>query len=267
MSGLREIQPSYRAVYYVPISLIHSRPVPPRGGADGQKLLELAASIRQHGLLQPITVRAAQNGYEIVLGERRFRACVMLGFSYIDAFVLNAAGEEATLYALLENKDQEALHFLDEAAAYAAMSANGISAETISRQVGTSAEEIGKKLRLLSLTPEVRQLIRESALTDRHARALLSVRDAEKQMSLARQTAKLRLTPQETEALAAKAAGDASRPVPKRKVISVVWEPRLYLNAIYGIIRRMREAGLETQTNTAEDDGWITLNVRIRKQK
>ncbi len=267
MSGLREIQPSYRAVYYVPISLIHSRPVPPRGGADGQKLLELAASIRQHGLLQPITVRAAQNGYEIVLGERRFRACVMLGFSYIDAFVLNAAEEEATLYALLENKDQEALHFLDEAAAYAAMSANGISAETISRQVGTSAEEIGKKLRLLSLTPEVRQLIRESALTDRHARALLSVRDAEKQMSLARQTAKLRLTPQETEALAAKAAGDASRPVPKRKVISVVWEPRLYLNAIYGIIRRMREAGLETQTNTAEDDGWITLNVKIRKQK
>ena len=267
MSGLREIQPSYRAVYYVPISLIHSRTAPPRGGAEDQMLLELAASIRQHGLLQPITVRAVQNGYEIVLGERRFRACAMLGFSYIDAFVLNAAGEEATLYALLENKDQEALHFLDEAAAYAAMTANGFTAEAISRQVGISTEEISKKQRLLSLMPDVQQLIRESGLTERHARALLSVQDAEKQRNVAWQTVKLRLTPQETEALAAKAAGDASRPVPKRKVISVVWEPRLYLNAIYGIIRLMREAGLETQTNTAEDDGWITLNVKIRKQK
>ena len=264
MSGLREIQPSYRAVYYVPVSLIQSRPAPPRGGADGQKLLELAASIRQHGLLQPITLRATDSGYEIVLGERRFRACVMLGFSYVDAFVLNAEEEEATLYALLENKNQEAPHFLDEALAYAAMAKNGTTAEAIARQIGTSPESISKKLSLLSLTPDVQQFIRESGLTERHARALLSVRDAEKQMRIARQAAKLHLTPHETEALAAK---EDMASQPKRKVISVVWEPRLYLNAIYGIIRQMRQAGLETQTNTTDDDGWITLNVKIRKQK
>ena len=264
MSGLQEIQPSYRAVYYVPIALIHSRPFPPRGGEDEQMLLELAASIRQHGLLQPITVRATGSGYEIVLGERRFRACVMLGFSYVDAFVLGAGPEEASLYSLLENKYQQPFHFLDETAAYAAMLKDGISLGTIARQTGTSAETIEKKLRLLTLSPEVQHFIRQSGLTERHARALLPVREGEKQLALAQQAAKLRLSPHETEALAAKE--EASTPH-KRKVISVVWEPRLYLNAISGIIRQMRQAGLETQATTAEDDGWITLNVKIRRQK
>ena len=100
MSVLREIQPSYRAVYYVPLSQIHSRPFAKRSDEENG-LLGLAASIRRHGLLQPVTVRPVSDGYEIVLGQRRFQACVMLGFTYVDAFVLNANEKEAALYALL----------------------------------------------------------------------------------------------------------------------------------------------------------------------
>ena len=267
MRILREIQPSYRAVYYVPISRIHPRSAPPREEADEQKLLALAASIRQYGLLQPITVRVTERGYEIVLGQRRFQACVMLGFTYVDAFVLNANEKEATLYALLENKYQEPPHFLDEAEAYAAMQANGASVDAIARQSGESAETIEKKLRLLALPQEVRQFLRTSSLSERHARALLLLTDAEQQMHVARQAARLRLSPRETEALAEKENAGDSSDQPRRKVISMVWEPRLYLNAINTIIRKMRDAGLDARAEQSEDDACITLNLKIRKTK
>ena len=267
MSVLQEIQPSYRAVYYVPVSRIQPRPSPPREEADEQKLLALAASIRQYGLLQPITVRVTERGYEIVLGQRRFQACAMLGFTYVDAFVLNTSENEAALYALLENAHQEPLHFLDEAEAYGSLQANGTPVDTIARQTGESAETIEKKLRLLALPQEVRQFLRASGLTERHARTLLPLTDTEQQLRIARQAARLRLSPRETEALVEKEnAGDGSSPT-RRKVISMVWEPRLYLNAVNTIIRKMRDAGLDAIAEQREDDACITLNLKIRKTK
>lgn len=267
MSVLQEIQPSYRAVYYVPISRIQPRSAPPREKADEQKLLALAASIRQYGLLQPITVRVTENGYEIVLGQRRFQACVMLGFTYVDAFVLNAGENEAALYALMENAYQAPLHYLDEAEAYRALQANGTPVDVIARQSGKSAEAIEKKLRLLAMPQEVQQFLRASGLSERHARALLLLTDAEQQLRIARQAARLRLSPRETEALVEKEnAGDSSGQ-PRRKVISMVWEPRLYLNALNAIIRKMRDAGLDAIAEQREDDACITLNLKIRKTK
>ena len=266
MSVLREIQPSYRAVYYVPVALIRSRPDPAREQADEQKLLELAASIRQYGLLQPITVRAVADGYEIVLGERRFQACVMLGFSYIDAFVLQAGKQEAALYSLLENTHREPLHFFDLAASCAALAENGMPLEAITRHMGESEEWVENKIALLRLDAETRAFIRESGLSERHARALLPLPDAEAQLSLARRAARLHLSPRETEALAEKEMNPEALP-PKRKVISVVWEPRLYVNAIRGIVRNMQDAGLEAQSSDTEDDSWITLSIKIRKRK
>ena len=267
MSFLQEIQPSYRSVYYIPLSRIQSRPSPPRGDKDEEKLFELASSIRQWGLLQPVTLRATENGYEIILGERRVRACILLGFTYIDAFVLQAEQSEAVLYSLLENMYQRPLHFLDEAAAYTEILESGTSMETIARQLGKSVANIEKKRALVQLFPETQRIIRESGLSERHARALLPLNDAEKQSRMARQATQLHLSPLELEALVAKETANSFSVSPKRKIISMVWEPRLYLNAIYSIIHRMREAGLETQTNTSEDDTWSTMNVNISRQK
>ena len=185
MSFLQEIQPSYRSVYYIPLSRILPRPSPPRGDKDQEKLFELASSIRQWGLLQPVTLRAAENGYEIVLGERRVRACILLGFTYIDAFVLQAGQNETAIYSLQENMHQRPLHFLDEAAAYNEMRENGLSIESIAKQLGQSAANIEKKLALKRLFPETQQAIRESGLSERHARALLPLNDPEKQTRMA----------------------------------------------------------------------------------
>ena len=267
MSFLREIQPSYRAVYYVPLSQIRDRPFMTRSGEEEGELFALAASIRQYGLLQPITVRVTENGYEVVLGQRRFRACLLLGFSYIDAFVLQVEESEATLYSLLENTQQQPLHFLDEAAAYAAVKENGISTASIARQAGESETNVEKKLALLALAPATRQYIREAGLTERHARALLRIQDAEKQLRLARQAARLCLSPHETERLAEKENSDLPDAAPKRKIISLVWEPRLYLNAMYNIIKKMRDAGLDVSSEHSEDEESISLNLKIRKRK
>ena len=265
MSVLREIQPSYRAVYYVPTALIKPRPYPMRDQYDQEKLLALAASIRQYGLLQPVTVRWTGDGYEIVLGERRLQACVMLGFSYIDAFVLQAAERETALYSLLENTCREPLHFFDLAASCASLEESGMPAEAIGQQLSAGTEWVEKLRSLLQLPPEVRRYIREAGLTARHASALLPLMDSKKQMSIAQRSARLRLSPRATEALVEKDLDPAAQP--KRKIISVIREPRLYVNAIHSIVEKMRAAGMDARTDTSEDDSWITVNIKIRKRK
>ena len=179
---------------------------------------------------------------------------------------MQAAEKDAALYSLLENTHREPLHFFDLAASCAALAENGMPLEAIARHTGGSAEWVEKKMALLRLAPEVRRCIRESGLSERHARALLPLPDAEAQLSLARRVARLRLSPRETEALAEKEL-NRKDPPPRRKIISVVWEPRLYVNAIRAIVQNMRDAGLEAQSSDTEDDGWITLNIKIRKRK
>ena len=266
MGVMRDIQPSYRAVCYVPTALIRPRPYSARGDGDDSGLLELAASIRQYGLLQPVTVRAVEGGYEIVLGERRLQACVLLGFSYVDAFILQADEQEAALYSLLENIQQTPLHYFDLAQLFSAQAARGVSPEAIARQTGKSALWVKKKLELMRLAPDARDFIREAGLSERHAQAILRAAGPEAQLRIARKAAHLRLSIRETEALIEKEGLPPSETPPRRKVISMVWEPRLYLNAIRDIVRQMRDAGLEAHDETGGDGDWLTLSIKIRRR-
>ena len=232
MSDTREIQPSYRAVYSVPMALITPGPGPGRYGDAG--LPELASSIRRCGLLEPITLRATEGVfYEIVMGERRYRACMMLGYSRIDAFILRVSDAEAALFSLLENSQRQPLHFFETAERYEALSAAGMDEETLSRCAGKSPAEISAKLQLLGLPPETKRQILDMGLTERQAKALLSPSGSQ----------------------------------PKRKVISTVWQPRLYLNAIQSLVRQMQGSGIEAQADTKEDGDWMILNIRIRNRK
>ena len=266
MSVTRDIQPSYRAVCYVPTALIRPRPYSVRGEGGGGDLLELASSIRQYGLLQPITVRAVEGGYEIVLGERRLQACILLGFSYIDAFVLQAGEQEAALYSLLENIQQTPLHYFDLALSFSAQVARGASLENIARQTGKSALWVSRKMELTRLAPDVQDYIREVGLSERHARALLRIPGPEEQLRIARKAAHLHLSPRETEAMIEKEGRHPPDIPPRRKVISMVWEPRLYLNAIRDIVRQMRDTGMEAYDETGGDEDWLTMYIRIRRR-
>lgn len=266
MSVLQQGSSGGRQVCWLPMAEIHPNPRQPRKMFDDLRLMELAASIRQHGLLQPISVRPAQQGYEIVMGERRFRACQLLGFTHIDAFVLSSAGQETALLALIENLQRENLHFFEEAEAYADLIAQGMSQETLARRLGKSPSGVANKLRLLKLEPKLRQLLEEEGLSERHARALLPLPDAAARLRIASQAARDHLTVRETEALVQKALRRLPVPPPGRRVISLVRDPRLYLNAIKSVVAQMQESGLQADYSLQESGGWLEAKIRVPKK-
>ena len=117
MRNLQALQTAGRQLCWLPLSSIHPNSRQPRTDFDEFALMELAASIRQNGLLQPVTVRPAAEGYELIMGERRCRACRLLGHTHIEAFVLPADDQESALLALVENVQRKNLHFFEEAEA------------------------------------------------------------------------------------------------------------------------------------------------------
>ena len=267
MSVLRESRDSSagRQVCWLPMDRIVPNPGQPRKEFDDHALLELASSIRQHGLLQPITVRAAAAGYEIIMGERRFRACQLLGFSHIDAFILPVSEGESAVLALIENLQRENLHYFEEAEAYADLLARGMTQEALARKIGKSPSGVANKLRLLKLEPELRRYLMEEGMSERHARALLSLPDAAARNRIAHQAAQMRLTVRETEALVMKAQKRLPVPPPSRKVISLVRDHRLYVNAIKSVLQQMQDTGLEAQLETEENNAWLEMRIRIKK--
>lgn len=266
MSVLRADPPGNgRQVCWLPLEQIHPNPHQPRRIFDDVALMELAASIRRHGLLQPITVRSTAAGYEIIMGERRFRACQMLGFTHIDAFVLPAGPDESSLLALIENIQRENLHFFEEAEAYAALLEKGISRDALARQLGKSPSALANKLRLIKLDKPLRNLITEEGLSERHARALLALPDAQARLRIARQAAQRSLTVRETEALIRKAQQRLPVPPPGRKVISMVRDPRLYINAIRSVVQQMQESGIAAQMDMQSGGAHISLHIQIAK--
>lgn len=265
MSVLQEGASGGRQVCWLPMAEIRPNPQQPRREFDDLRLMELASSIRQHGLLQPITVRPMEEGYEIVMGERRFRACQMLGFTHIDAFVLAATGQETALLALIENLQRENLHFFEEAEAYADLLGQGMSQEALARRLGKSPSGVANKLRLLKLEPALRHLLLEEGLSERHARALLPLPDAAARMRIAAQAARDHLTVRETEALVQKALRRLPVPPPSRRMISLVRDPRLYLNAIKSVVSQMQESGMQADYSLQESDGWLEARIRLPK--
>lgn len=265
MSVMQEGQPAGgRQACALPMERIFPNPHQPRREFNDYALMELASSIRQHGLLQPITVRANACGYEIIMGERRYRACQMLGYTAIDAFILPVNPGESALLALIENLQREDLHFFEEAEAYADLISQGMTQEALARRLGKSASGIANKLRLLKLPPELRAYIWEEGLSERHARALIPLPDGPVRLRIARQAVQQHLTVRETEALVLRAQRRLPKAPANRKVISMVHDRRLYLNAIKSVVKQMQETGLEAQMETAEEDGWTEMRIRVK---
>ena len=259
-----------RQVCWLPLCSIIPNPDQPRREFSESALNELANSIRQFGLLQPITVRENGSGqYEIIMGERRFRACQMLGQTHIDAIVLPATGRESAMMALVENLQREDLHFFEEAEAFASLiDKYQMTQDELSRRLGKSACTIANKLRLLRLDPELRALIFEENLSERHARALLRLPDGPGRLRIARQAANTNLTVRETEALVERALARLPvPPPPHRRLISLVRDHRLYMNAIKGIVTQMQETGIPAEYNVMEYGESIELRIVLPKRK
>lgn len=190
----------------LPIAKVEPREGQPRTIFDEETLSELAESIREYGLIQPVTVRKLSSGYyQLIAGERRWRAARLAGLSEIPARVIEADDRLATELALVENLQREDLNPIEEAQGYRTLMEDyGLTQDEAALRVGKSRPSVANALRLLSLAPEVLQFVEQGLLSAGHARALVSVKPEELQIDAARQVMRNGLSVRKTEELAKK---------------------------------------------------------------
>ena len=187
----------------LPIYKVEPNPEQPRQDFDEEALQNLSESIAIHGVIQPLTVRETAGGYyQIIAGERRWRAARMAGLNEIPAVIIDADDKKATELALIENLQRENLNPVEEALGYQSLIEGfGLTQEEAAQQVGKSRPAVTNALRLLSLCPEVLVKLRAGELTAGHARAILTLKDAKKQAEAAQKISALGLSVRQAELL------------------------------------------------------------------
>ena len=207
---------------YLPISQVESCASQPRKQFDPELLSDLADSIREHGIIQPLTVRKLQSGYyQIIAGERRWRAARMAGLSEVPAIVIEADDRKAMELALIENLQRADLNPIEEAEGYQQLiSQYGMTQEQAAERVGKSRPAVANALRLLSLGPEILKLVEAGTISAGHARALLVLKTDGERMAVAQKVQNLSLSVRQTEALCKKMAKPVKE-APKEAPVAV----------------------------------------------
>lgn len=254
-------------VQYIPLGRIRPNPQQPRRSFDEEGLAELAASIRSCGILQPLTVRRAGDGYELVAGERRLRAARIAGLREVPCLVAQVGEEDSALLALMENLQRRDLDCWEEAQAIARLiSRYGLSQEEAARRLGRAQPTVANKLRLLRLPEDVRALLRENGLTERHARALLRLQDPEVQRRAAGDMVRRGMNVAQAEAYVEKLLQSAQVTPPWGRSTYIIKDVRLFLNSVDRGLHLMRQAGVDAGWNRQDTDREILLTIRIPKR-
>ena len=261
-------------VQYIPLGRIRPNPQQPRRSFDEEGLAELAASIRSCGILQPLTVRRAGEGYELVAGERRLRACrlaklerIPAGLREVPCLVAQVGEEDSALLALMENLQRRDLDCWEEAQAIARLiSRYGLSQEEAARRLGRAQPTVANKLRLLRLPEDVRALLRENGLTERHARALLRLQDPEVQRRAAGDMVRRGMNVAQAEAYVEKLLQSAQVTPPRGRSTYIIKDVRLFLNSVDRGLHLMRQAGVDAGWDRQDTDREILLTIRIPKR-
>lgn len=243
-------------VHYVSIESIVPNINQPRQFFNDESIQELSQSIKSYGILQPLTVRKMEeDNYELVAGERRFRAAKIAGLQKVPVIVIEVDNKESAVLALLENLQREDLNFLEEAEAYQNLiKLHSYKQEELAELIGKKQSTIANKLRILKLDKEVRETVIRNNLTERHARALLKSPDKEFQLMILKKVIEDDLNVKATEKLIEKELMKLSNDevaADSQKKIKGIFSPRVYMNTIkqvfdqYGIDAKYTSKNLE----------------------
>ena len=196
-------EPEVKSSLFLPISQVESCAAQPRKQFDPDALADLADSIRQHGIIQPLTVRKLQSGYyQIIAGERRWRAARMANLSEIPAVIIEADDKKVKELALIENLQRQDLNPVEEAMGYQSLiDEYGLTQEDAAKRVGKSRPAVANALRLLSLSPDILEMLRIGKLTAGHARAVLVLKTEKRQLEAAQKISALGLSVRQAELL------------------------------------------------------------------
>ncbi len=272
------------AVTCLPLDSIRMNPYQPRKEFARSSLVELANSILEYGVLQPISVRVLKTGtYELIAGERRLRASRLAGLSEIPAIIFQINDNDSAILALVENLQRENLNYMEEAEGYySLLMDHGFTQEELSSKVGKSQSTIANKIRLLRLPPMVKKIIHENGLSERHARSLLRLPDEQLQIRALKNICDDGMSVQETEEMVLDMMAQYVRPDPHRafgrselaeahkkkgKVKFVIKDIRVFVNTIREAVTMMKESGIHARAAQFDREEYVEFVIRIPKKE
>ena len=263
----RNLRMREREVARIPIDAIRPNPYQPRRVFAQDALEELCASIKQYGLLQPISVR------KLIAGERRLRACRMAGMKFIDAIIFSTYEQDSAVIAMMENLQRENLHYMEEAEGYQNLIRDhGLSQDELARRLGKNQSTIANKMRILKLPMAVKRMLLQYSLTERHARALLRLHDEEMQMHVIQIIVQQNLNVKATEDLVERTISrmygiekeeeEQSRTRPS-KISGFVRDTRLFVNSLRTVVQQMADAGLNPKLESRDKEEGMEIKIWI----
>ena len=256
--------PKNKQIQDLPLARIHPNRFQPRHAFSSESISELAQTLREEGLLQPIIVREDGEEYEIIAGERRFRAAQSLGWEKIPAIVNNLSDQQTASLALIENLQREDLNPIDEATAYEnLMELNSLTQAQLAKDIGKSQSYVATKLRLLKLEPQIQEALASGAITARHGRALLALSSDQQKQAL-EQILSDKLNVKQTEELVAKLLEGPAKPKEKRKVFRMSHDMRVQINTIKEAVKLAKQSGIKVKVAEQKDGDEYSITIVMK---
>lgn len=257
----------------IAIDRVKPNPYQPRRVFSDNALEELATSILEHGLMQPITVRMIGDSYELIAGERRLKASKIAGLETIPAVVVEVTTKDSAVLALIENLQRENLNFLEESQAYQIiMQDYGYTQQELAGTLGKNQSTIANKLRILKLSPKVQNLLIENKLTERHARALLKLPNEEYQLKVLEKVIKQELNVKRTEQIIEQMLVEIKKDEmiqhkSNQKVKTYIRDMRLVTNTITEAVNLIQKAGIDAKYTMKEHADSYEIRIKIPTNK
>jgi ParB family chromosome partitioning protein len=256
----------------IPVDAIKPNPYQPRKNFDDESLKELTDSIKIYGVLQPIVVRRmGKNEYELIAGERRWRACQQAGLREIPAIVRDVKETESAIMALIENLQRENLNFIEEAEGYRQLiDEHGLTQEQLAERLGKSQSTIANKIRILKIPEDILKIISQENLTERHARALLKLPEESLQREVLKKIVEKKLNVRQTEELVEKTLQklevkeDKLRS--KRMLKVAIKDIRIFINSVKKLVSNIKETGYKAEYKEYDRGEYIEVVVQIPKR-
>lgn len=276
-SGDKEVEPEIseenhrEKVEQIKIDSIQPNKYQPRTIFAEEKIEELARTIHTHGVIQPIVIRSiGEQSYEIIAGERRYRAMKSLGWSEVPAIVRQLDDKETASIALIENLQREELTAIEEAYAYEKLlELHSLTQEALAQRLGKGQSTVANKLRLLKLPDEVKEAIMDKKLSERHARALIPLKDEELQIAMYNEVIEHQLNVKQLEdkikgLMNPEPKEEQKKKRPKRK--SVSRDVRIAVNTIKQSLSLVSKSGIDVKTEEEDFEDYYTITVKIPKK-
>ncbi len=253
-----------RKVISIPVDEIQPSRYQPRLKFDEEALNELCDSIKENGLIQPITVRKMEDHYEIIAGERRYRACRKAGFEKVDCYVLSPSEDQAAQMALVENVQRQDLSAIEEAKSYLQIMRQAhLTQEQVAQKIGKSQSAVANKIRLLNLSDDIQDAIIDGKITERHARAMLGLNN-DQQKKVYDYIQEKNLNVRETEAYIEKIEKPKTKQR-KQKTKGFSRNTQIGINTINQSIQMIEKLGITVKAETEETPGEVRMIIRFPK--